>query len=212
MKQYLTIKEDYSAEQIIKKSSFICSLKRISTEEEAKTFIAEISTDNKKANHNCYAYMLGDQDQIQRESDDGEPSGTAGVPILQALQHLEVHDVIAVVTRYFGGIKLGTGGLIRAYNGSTATAIHEVGRIQRILQSSLIIEIAYSDHDTLNYYLNQNAINIDTEDYGVAITTTIFVDESEKAAVIQDITDLLKGKVKIGEGEPRFNEIPFHEK
>ena len=121
--QYLTIHQNTEFELVIKKSRFICSLARVHSEQEAQDFITRISKENRKANHNCYAYLLGDNDQIQRESDNGEPSGTAGVPILEALQLAHVHDVCAVVTRYFGGIKLGAGGLIRAYSNVTTEAI-----------------------------------------------------------------------------------------
>ena len=102
--QYLTIHQNTEFELVIKKSRFICSLARVHSEQEAQDFITRISKENRKANHNCYAYLLGDNDQIQRESDNGEPSGTAGVPILEALQLAHVHDVCAVVTRYFVGI------------------------------------------------------------------------------------------------------------
>ena len=111
---FLTIAKNTSNEMVIKKSRFICSIARVTSDEAAQQFINQISTENRKATHNCYAYMVGDRDQIQRESDNGEPSGTAGVPILESLQLAKLHNVVAVVTRYFGGIKLGAGGLIRA--------------------------------------------------------------------------------------------------
>ena len=104
---YLTIAKNTTYEQTIKKSRFICSIARVSSEEEAQQFITSIQAANKKATHNCFAYMIGDNDQIQRESDNGEPSGTAGIPILESLKLAKIHNVVAVVTRYFGGIKLG---------------------------------------------------------------------------------------------------------
>ena len=129
-KPYLTIKENGEATIEIKKSEFICSLARTETEEEARAFIDEIKTKHRKATHNCFAYMIGLNDEIQRESDNGEPSGTAGVPILEVLKNLELHNVTAVVTRYFGGIKLGAGGLIRAYSNATSNAIEKVGVVR----------------------------------------------------------------------------------
>ncbi len=108
----ITIKEDFIAEEEIKKSRFICHLKRVYTEEEARAFISEIKKEHHKANHNCSAFTLGDRQEIQRSSDDGEPSGTAGVPMLEILKKREITNVCAVVTRYFGGIKLGAGGLM----------------------------------------------------------------------------------------------------
>ena len=109
---FLTIAKNTSNEMVIKKSRFICSIARVTSDEAAQQFINQISTENRKATHNCYAYTVGDRDQIQRESDNGEPSGTAGVPILESLQLAKLHNVVAVVTRYFGGIKLGAGGLV----------------------------------------------------------------------------------------------------
>jgi uncharacterized YigZ family protein len=191
---YLTIADNHTFEQVIKKSRFICSLGRVSSEAEAKQFLATISQQHVKANHNCFAYLLGDHDEVQRESDNGEPSGTAGVPILQALQHTGVHDTIAVVTRYFGGIKLGTGGLIRAYNGTAAAAIHEVGLIQRILQDTVIIQVPYHLHD---------------QQYGVDVTMTIFVNHDQRDVIISNLTNQFNNKLTIQIGDPRFNEVPY---
>ncbi|WP_439646091.1 IMPACT family protein [Secundilactobacillus silagei] len=115
----------------LKKSRFICSVQRATTKETADVFIESVRQANPKANHNCFAYMLGEHDEIQRESDDGEPSGTAGVPILEVLKRMALHDVVAVVTRYFGGTKLGAGGLIRAYSNSTSRAIEQVGLVKK---------------------------------------------------------------------------------
>jgi len=124
---YLTIKEDGQSEIEIKKSRFICSLKRIKTEEEAKDFIQALKKEHWKANHNCSAFVLGEKNDIQRSSDDGEPSGTAGVPMLEVLKKNELINVVAVVTRYFGGTKLGAGGLIRAYSSAVSHALNEIG-------------------------------------------------------------------------------------
>ncbi|PDM36799.1 YigZ family protein, partial [Bacillus cereus] len=100
---------------VIQKSRFICYVSRATTEEEAQEFIQKIQKQNWNATHNCSAYLIGEQDQIQKANDDGEPSGTAGVPMLEVLKKRGLKDTVVVVTRYFGGIKLGAGGLIRAY-------------------------------------------------------------------------------------------------
>ncbi len=107
---------------------------------------------NPKANHNCFAYLIGQNDQIQRESDDGEPSGTAGVPILEVLKRVGVHNVAAVVTRYFGGIKLGAGGLIRAYSNATSTALESVGLVNRVMQTAILTTINYANFEKLSYF------------------------------------------------------------
>src|SRR5699024_12406875 len=106
---FLTIAKNTSNEMVIKKSRFICSIARVTSDESTKQFINQISTENRKATHNCYAYMVGDRDQIQRESDNGEPSGTAGVPILESLQLAKVHNVVTVVNHSFVGIKIVAG-------------------------------------------------------------------------------------------------------
>ena len=145
LQKYRTIKEDNQHKVEIKKSRFICFLKRIETEEEAKAFIQQIKKEHWKANHNCSAFVLGDHHEIQRSSDDGEPSGTAGVPMLEVLKKNDLINVCAVVTRYFGGTKLGAGGLIRAYSGSVAQAIVHTGIVEGRLQQEVFVQLDYSN-------------------------------------------------------------------
>lgn len=127
----------------ILKSRFICTLERVSAEDEARAFLERLRKQYWDANHNCYAYIIGERGQQQKASDDGEPSGTAGVPMLEVLKRRELVDTIAVVTRYFGGTKLGAGGLIRAYGRSVTEAIDAVGIVER--RPRAIVEIA-ADH------------------------------------------------------------------
>ena len=129
---YHTIAKSGVSEIVIKGSRFICSLKRVHSEDEAKAFIQAVKKEHWKATHNCSAYLIGDQNEIQRAHDDGEPSGTAGVPMLEVLKKNDLRYVAAVVTRYFGGTKLGAGGLIRAYSRSVSTALKDIG-IQPLL-------------------------------------------------------------------------------
>lgn len=206
---YVTISKATSYELVIKKSRFICSLTRIQNEEEARAFIASVKKANRKANHNCFAYQLGANDQVQRESDDGEPSGTAGVPILEALKLAKLHDVCAVVTRYFGGIKLGAGGLIRAYSNTTSDAIHQAGRVRRVLQAALTITIPYRLNDQVHYYLAQAGLSPQQEDYGTAVTTTVFVDQAEMQQRLAELTDRFNGQLTLTHGEERFREVPI---
>ncbi|MRG68881.1 YigZ family protein [Limosilactobacillus reuteri] len=206
---YLTIAKNTTYEQTIKKSRFICSIARVSSEEEAQQFIASIQTANKKATHNCFAYMIGDNDQIQRESDNGEPSGTAGIPILESLKLAKIHDVVAVVTRYFGGIKLGAGGLIRAYSNTTTEAIHQAGLVQRIKQAILKITVTYALHDPLLYYLKENNLEVAGEEYGVNVETSIYVNETDLEDVKEKLINRFNDQLQITEGDQRFNEIPY---
>ena len=206
---YLTIAKNTTYEQIIKKSRFICSIARVSSEEEAQQFITSIQTANKKATHNCFAYMIGDNDQIQRESDNGEPSGTAGIPILESLKLAKIHNVVAVVTRYFGGIKLGAGGLIRAYSNTTTEAIHQAGLVQRIKQAILKITVTYALHDPLLYYLKENNLEVAGEEYGVNVETSIYVNETDLKDVKEKLINRFNDQLQITEGDQRFNEIPY---
>lgn len=206
---YLTIKDNANHEIIIKKSRFICSLARIQSEDDAKQFINDVSAANRKANHNCFAYLLGDDDHIQRESDNGEPSGTAGVPILESLQLTHVHNVCAVVTRYFGGIKLGAGGLIRAYSNVTSETLHKAGLVQRVEQTILQITVPYNLHDQLLYFLKEKHIEVADEQYGVQVTTNIFVDNSQSDALANDLTNRFSGQLSVKKAGQRFNEIPY---
>lgn len=206
---YLTIAKNTTYEQIIKKSRFICSIARVSSDEEAQQFIASIQAANKKATHNCFAYMIGDNDQIQRESDNGEPSGTAGIPILESLKLAKIHNVVAVVTRYFGGIKLGAGGLIRVYSNTTTEAIHQAGLVQRIKQAILKITVTYALHDLLLYYLKENNLEVASEEYGVNVETSIYVNETDLKDVKEKLINRFNDQLQITEGDQRFNEIPY---
>ena len=201
---YLTIAKNTTYEQTIKKSRFICSIARVSSEEEAQQFITSIQAANKKATHNCFAYMIGDNDQIQRESDNGEPSGTAGIPILESLKLAKIHNVVAVVTRYFGGIKLGAGGLIRAYSNTTTEAIHQAGLVQRIKQAILKITVTYALHDPLLYYLKENNLEVAGEEYGVNVETSIYVNETDLEDVKEKLINRFNDQLQITEGDQRF--------
>lgn len=194
---FITIAKNTSFEMVIKKSRFICSIGRANTEEAAQDFIAQVQTANRKANHNCFAYMIGDKDQVQRESDNGEPSGTAGVPILESLQLAKLHNVVAVVTRYFGGIKLGAGGLIRAYSNVTTNAIHQAGLVQRVLQTAVDITVSYAQHDKLLYFLKEQQVEVANEAYGVDVTVTIFVDQAACDDLIDQLTNRFNDQLQI---------------
>lgn len=206
---FITIAKNTSFEMVIKKSRFICSIGRADTEEAAQDFIAQVQTANRKANHNCFAYMIGDKDQVQRESDNGEPSGTAGVPILESLQLAKLHNVVAVVTRYFGGIKLGAGGLIRAYSNVTTNAIHQAGLVQRVLQTAVDITVSYAQHDKLLYFLKEQQVEVADEAYGVDVTVTIFVDQAACDDLIDQLTNRFNDQLQIKKGQPRNHEVPY---
>lgn len=206
---FLTIAQNTKNEMVIKKSRFICSIGRVSSEEDAQAFIDQVCSDNKKATHNCYAYMIGDQDQIQRESDNGEPSGTAGVPILESLQMAKIHNVVAVVTRYFGGIKLGAGGLIRAYSNSATNVIHKAGLVQLVQQAILEITVSYSQHDSLLHYLKEQKIEVADEQFSASVQTNIYVDEDQVDNFTKKLINRFNDQLTIKKGTSRIHEIPY---
>lgn len=208
-KPLITIAKNATTEMTIRKSRFISSIHRTSSEDEAKQFIDKIATNNRKANHNCFAYQCGANNQIQRESDNGEPSGTAGVPILKALQMEDVHNAVIVVTRYFGGIKLGAGGLIRAYSNSATNAIHEAGLVQCVPQRELKITSSYSLNGPLNNWLKKHDVAIDDTQFAVYVTTIVFVDEKDVNEIINDLTNQFNDQLKIKKMGSHVREVPL---
>ncbi|EGF34086.1 hypothetical protein AAULH_03953 [Lactobacillus helveticus MTCC 5463] len=177
---FLTIKENGSAELIIKKSKFIASMARTTTTDEANAFIQEISKKNRDATHNTFAYTIGLNDDQVKASDNGEPSGTAGIPELKALQLMNLKNVTVVVTRYFGGIKLGAGGLIRAYSNSVTNAVEKIGVVKRVLQQELIFSVPYNRFDEVDHYLKTNKFFVADTEYGVDIKIHIFLDMNDQ--------------------------------
>ena len=206
LQKYRTIKEDNQHEVEIKKSRFICFLKRIETEEEAKAFIQQIKKEHWKANHNCSAFVLGDHHEIQRSSDDGEPSGTAGVPMLEVMKKNDLINVCAVVTRYFGGTKLGAGGLIRAYSGSVAQAIVHTGIVEGRLQQEVFVQLDYSNWGKMENFIASENLAVKDTQFTDRVVVICMVDENQVADFEAQVTDLLNGQVSFTTGEVTYHE------
>ena len=207
--EYRTIRQDGQAQEEIKKSRFICHAKRVYSEEEARDFIAAIKKEHYKATHNCSAFIVGEKSEIKRTSDDGEPSGTAGVPMLGVMENHQVTNVCFVVTRYFGGIKLGAGGLIRAYAGSVALAIKEIGLIEIKEQAGLRLKMSYSQYQNFDNFLKaEDLIEFDTE-FTDLVATTIYIDKQEKKPLEQKLIEFFNGKIQIDDQGLREVEIPL---
>lgn len=205
-KAYRTIKEEAFDEFIEKKSRFIGYAKPVTTQEEAVTFISQIKQKHWDATHNVSAYVLREQ-HIQRSSDDGEPSGTAGVPVLDVLLKENLVDVCVVVTRYFGGILLGAGGLIRAYSHGSKIAVDAAKIITMAPCSVLSLTVDYSFYDRLNILLNEFSANIENSEFGENVTITFSLDEKAVDAFQEQLTQRSNGKYvteKIGE---KFAEV-----
>lgn len=207
--EYRTIRQDGQAQEEIKKSRFICHAKRVYSEEEARDFIAAIKKEHYKATHNCSAFIVGEKSEIKRTSDDGEPSGTAGVPMLGVMENHQLTNVCFVVTRYFGGIKLGAGGLIRAYAGSVALAIKEIGLIEIKEQAGLRLKMSYSQYQNFDNFLKaEDLTEFDTE-FTDLVATTIYIDKQEKEPLEQKLVEIFNGKIQIDDQGLREVEIPL---
>jgi len=209
MEPYLMIAQDGKHEIVINKSRFICHIKRVYQEQEAKQFITEIKKQHEKANHNCSAYQIGDHHEIQRAHDDGEPSGTAGVPMLEVLRKQDIKNCVVVVTRYFGGIKLGAGGLIRAYGNAVSQGIKTLGIVERKAMMTMFVRGDYSWLGTLQSRLENSHYHLKTIHYSDKITLEILIEVNDQDLFTQWITDLTHGKITLEVGAASFQEIPY---
>ena len=177
---YKTIKENVSAELVEKKSKFIANLFYIESREEAEDIIKMQKKKYYDARHNCYAFrVLGEDGIIEKSSDDGEPSGTAGAPMLNILSKMEITNILVIVTRYFGGILLGTGGLVKAYSNSTKLAL-EKAEISMLEEGFVYkLELNYSDLENFKYFMKNNEIKILKEEYFEYVKLSIFVPKNK---------------------------------
>lgn len=210
LQSYLTVAGEGTHEIVIEKSRFICHLSRVSTEEEAQNFINHIKKQHWNATHNCSAYVIGENDQIQKANDDGEPSGTAGVPMLEVLKKRNLKDTCAVVTRYFGDIKLGAGGLIRAYGKSVSEGLNHVGVVERKLMRVMHTTVNYTWIGKLENELRESPYQIKDVHYADDVEFETYVKESEKQAFTEWITELTNGKSENREGIQVYLEEAFN--
>ena len=209
MKQFLMVAQDGEHEIVIDKSRFICAVKRVYNDTDAMDFIKQIKKKHYNATHNCSAYLVGDLSEIQKANDDGEPSGTAGVPMLEVLRKQELKNCVVVVTRYFGGIKLGAGGLIRAYGKSVSEAIKELGVIERKTMKTMFVNADYNLLGTLQNRLENTEYMMGQVHYSDKISVEVLIDVDAEATFTTWLTDITNGKVDILAGETSFREIPY---
>ncbi|WP_438835516.1 YigZ family protein [Streptococcus pluranimalium] len=206
---YKTITSNHTTEEEIKKSRFICHLKRVTSEEEARDFIAAIKKEHYRANHSCSAMIIGENSEVKRSSDDGEPSGTAGVPMLTVLEKQELTNVVAVVTRYFGGIKLGAGGLIRAYTGSVAQALNEIGLVIVKEQVGLQVILTYPQYQTFANFLEQENLEEFNTQFLEYVTSDIYTDEDRLSDLQSALTEFYQGKISFQKIDSKIVEVPI---
>ncbi len=187
--EFVTIQRDIETEIVEKKSKFIANLIPIETVQEAEDIIKEIRKKYHDARHHCIAYRILEENQIiEKSSDDGEPSGTAGAPMLNILQKNQLANVLIVVTRYFGGILLGTGGLVRAYSDALLKAIKESVLLKKVKGIEMLVKVDYANFDNFQYYSKNNNIFITNVEYGEEISCKIELEEEKKEKLCQDFT------------------------
>ncbi|WP_244835226.1 YigZ family protein [Clostridium sp. BJN0001] len=201
---YITIK-NYGEDRFIeKKSEFIGYAKRVENEDDAKKFINEIRLKHKDAKHNCYAYVIGQNFNIKRYSDDGEPKGTAGIPILEVLNKSMVTDCAIVVTRYFGGILLGTGGLNRAYTKGASIAIKNAGIVEKVIGFSTKYTFDYDILGKIQYMCTKNNWYIEDIIYTDKVTIEILIEKKMSESLDREIAEITNGKAVLEKGEEKF--------
>lgn len=197
MKKFITIKENSYDEFVEKKSTFITHLVRVTSEEEAREFIQKMKKKHYDATHVCSCYVVGDNNEITRANDDGEPSGTAGAPMLDVLVKNEIKNVCATVIRYFGGTKLGTGGLVRAYGGGVINTLKNTTLVERKDALEIRLELDYSLNGKIEYEIEKTNFIVNNLEYTDKIIYTIYVMEEDYDSFQNWIANLTNGQFKI---------------
>ena len=192
---YIIKDEMYSSELVEKKSKFIAYLIKINSEEEAILKINEIKKNHRDAKHHVFAYRI--ENGVERMSDDGEPSGTAGMPILEMLRAQNLQNILVVVVRYFGGILLGTGGLLRAYTTASKDAICKAEKVCAFLSDEYMITYEYNFHAMVSHFLNQMSIKVVNSEFGANVIIRIIMHDEVSDNIISQITEMTNNTAKI---------------
>lgn len=207
LKQYYTVKQAGVHEIIIQKSRFIGYVERVNSETEAQQFIQRIKKEHHDATHNCSAYIIGDHDEIQKANDDGEPSGTAGIPMLEVLKKQNLKNTAVVVTRYFGGIKLGAGGLIRAYGSTTSETIKTIGVVRGELMQGFLLTFEYPQLGMIENHLRQSPHIIDNIHYVENVQMLVYVAIDQVNSFQEEMINLTNDTINLDETDKKYVEI-----
>lgn len=208
MLEYKTIEDTAHTEWEINKSRFLTYVKHVETELQAQEFITSIKKKHFDARHNCSAYIIGERSEIQKSSDDGEPSGTAGIPMLEVLKKNELSDLVVVVTRYFGGIKLGAGGLIRAYGKSVTLGLETAQIVKKTIFNRYLLELDYDLIGSIENYLHQQEIRIQDKTYSDKVQFTLLLTPNDAENTLKDIANLSAGRIIVKSLEDIYLNIP----
>lgn len=201
MDKYNTVAAEATSEFTEKKSRFISHISPVSCESEALDYIEKIKKQYWDARHNVYAYIIGNNSDLQRYSDDGEPQGTGGIPMLEVLRGEKLTNTVAVVNRYFGGTLLGTGGLVRAYTKGAKDGITAAGIITKVLYTRINVTVDYTAGGKVQYAILQGGYRLEDTIYTENICYVVFIEKPEKDIFIKNITNLTGGKAKIDIGD-----------
>jgi len=204
VESYLSVLGEMENETVIERSRFICKIRRVESEEDAKAFVEEVRKEHSTATHNCYAYVASEDGNIMKFSDDGEPQGTAGMPMLDVLRNRKIMMTACVVTRYFGGIKLGAGGLVRAYSGAVSACLNEAKIVSNELSSELKIEVSYELYPIFLKYIAGKKMKTLNSDFGGNVVITCVLPRVLENSFVDGLKDFLLGKVKIEKKEEYF--------
>lgn len=206
--QYRTVAREGVHEVEINKSRFLCTLAPAATEREAQEVIQRVRKEHSTANHNCFAYVIGADGDVQKAGDDGEPGGTAGAPMLQMLLRRETRYVVAVVTRYFGGVKLGAGGLIRAYGGAVGEALDVLGTVTRRRFRLATVTVDHQRAGKLENDLRATGRVVRDVRYAEAVTIEVGLPEADVAAFRGWLADATAGSAGLELGGEAYEEAP----
>lgn len=190
---YLTIARDGEVELEVKRSRFLCTLERVESEEHARAVVERLRKQHWDARHHCSAFVIGPGGEITRSSDDGEPSGTAGAPMLEVLLGHEVSDVVAVVTRWFGGVLLGTGGLVRAYSDSVRAGLDAAGTLRRVLVLEHELVVSHTEAGRIDNELRSRGVHVLDAAYAADVTLRLGVPADEHEALAPLVAELTAG-------------------
>jgi uncharacterized YigZ family protein len=202
--RYLVPGARHRAEQTIDRSRFICTIQRVSSPADAQKFLREMQNEFPDATHNCWAYLVGAPGSTDRigMSDAGEPHGTAGRPMLTVLQHSGVGDIAAIVTRYYGGTNLGTGGLVKAYSGTVQLALATMPRVERIDYAAVVVAVGYESISVVQQLLGRFESTAESEEYGEKATFRLRVPVSRVSALRAALLDATSGRAELADVDP----------
>jgi len=204
LERFTTLQQYGNAEIVIRKSRFIGHARPVATEEEAVQFVEQIKKKYWDATHNCSAYVVGERDEWQKALDDGEPSGTAGKPILEVIKHRNLKNVAVVVTRYFGGIMLGAGGLVRAYTNGAAAGIDAAGPIVKTLHREIAVEVDYTWYGKLENVLRERGVRIGDIAFTDRVRVLCLPEAGQSDSFRAWMVDFTQGRAQIETGADKY--------